>query len=684
MEVDVICKFGEGISGPTLGKEGLGGKGYHLVDMCNLGLNVPKGIIITTDECVNYMNASENKLLHGNNKTLQVNEVTSLVMDELHSMFGEESNWPLLSVRSGARVSMPGMMNTVLNVGITPQDLFKWEDKLGKRLALDCYRRLIQMYGNVVHSMPLGIFESILKVVKDATGIKYDHEIPSNKLISIVKLYLKRFQECVYIDFPDTIEQQLRGSIKAVWDSWNSERATTYRKINNIPDDWGTAVVIQQMVFGNRNDKSCSGVMFTRNPATGDDNLYGEYLVNAQGEDVVSGVRTPKNIHTMTDWNTEIYEQIKELSDQLEEVYKDMQDVEFTVDDGELYILQTRTGKRSSRAAFKIVHAFYDVWGISLDEVKKRLTLKDFIEATKLTIDPGFKTPPVTKGIPAGGGVVTGKAVFTNEEALACKEPCILLREETTPDDIAGMNASIGILTTTGGATSHAAVVARSMNKSCVVGAISAITDLKATNAKKVTSITIDGDTGSIWFEEVPTVATAPPELDLIINEIVDLKSVIPIGTRPEDTHTDCICIPVNFFGNHNLDGWGDAIGLCLEAGLSVYVDVNLNNLPHDEKIINLCGPNTNFVDPMDYLLGRDDLSTEVILIPTSKATHTVDTLLGSTIPYISEDIVLKLFGTMDTYIEVSVAMKKVGKNLPAICNIDTMLNIINTELTNS
>ena len=472
-------------------KENLGGKGYGLVCMSQAGIPVPAGFILPTS-----ISVDEN---HDFGKTSEA------VMDQLVSLEKQFGYMPLLSVRSGARVSMPGMMDTVLNVGLTDKTIKIWEKRIGKRAAWDSYRRLYQMYGDVV----LGVSKEMIKACR-----------PKSKKADSA-LTVKQLQKWVanlsfIVELPQIAEQQLGCCVMAVIESWNTPRAKAYRKLHSYPETWGTAVNIQAMVFGNMNDKSCSGVLFTRNPSTGAREFVGEYLVNAQGEDVVAGIRTPLSLDEMATWSPELHEELLLTATTLEETNQDMQDIEFTVQDGKLYILQTRNGKRSAKAAFNIAYDLFTEGVVTKAEALTRVTLDQYYQATKPSIvEDGLAEADMT-GLPASTGIVTGLAVFSSEAAMACTEPCILITKETTPDDLEGMIASVGILTATGGVTSHAAVVARSLDKVCITGCDSLnLSDLTYINSKgfevclQDTMISMDGESGRVWVNNPPMLETS-------------------------------------------------------------------------------------------------------------------------------------------------------------------------------
>ncbi len=513
---------------PSLSKEVLGGKGAALHEMCMLGLNVPAGFTIPCSASVEYNVLQENKVFPDVGEAMSFkNMVHQSILNGMEYVFsvakvtpksGPEV-MPLLSVRSGARVSMPGMMDTILNVGITTANLPTWKSILGERAALDCYRRLIQMYGSVALGIDHKEFEKELQFVKSATGAKSDSDLPVNSLAVLVDNYHSIVEKATGSAFPDTIESQVEGAVYAVFKSWNNPRAIEYRNIHNIPHDWGTAVTVQSMVFGNLNDQSASGVLFSRCPQTGQNAMVGEYLVNAQGEDVVAGIRTPESVEIMlkdgdgAPWGL-VWTELLDVCDTLEEHYKDMQDIEFTVQNGEVFILQTRSAKRSAAAAINVAYDLEKEGLITKKEALFRINSKMLVASIADYIDPTFKKAPILTGIASGGGIVSGNAVFSSEAAKAYQGvACILVTKETNPDDIGGMNASVGILTATGGLTSHAAVVARGMNKSCVVGCTGMV--IQGTNASDQNGnsifnqgdlISIDGNTGKVWLGKVPTI----------------------------------------------------------------------------------------------------------------------------------------------------------------------------------
>ncbi len=509
-----IYFFGEGkAEGKGDMKDLLGGKGAGLAEMTNAGIPVPPGFTITTEMCKYY---------YKHNKQLPKDFDSELekYLKKLEKVTGKEFGNPknplLVSVRSGAKFSMPGMMDTILNLGLNDEAVKGLaESTNNERFAYDAYRRFIQMFGNVVMGIDKNEFEKILEEKKKEKGVHYDSELDANDLKDIVEKYKKIYKDKTGEDFPQDPMVQLKRAINAVFESWNNPRAITYRKLNKIPDDLGTAVNIVTMVFGNMGNDSGTGVGFTRNPSTGEKEFYGEYLINAQGEDVVAGIRTPKPISELEKEMPEVYKQLREITDRLERHYRDVQDFEFTIERGKLYMLQTRTGKRTPLAAVKIAVDMVKEGLITKEEAIMRVEPSQIDQLLHPIIDPKAKVEPIAKGLPASPGAASGKIVFTADKAegLGKTESVILVREETSPDDIHGMNAAKGILTSRGGMTSHAAVVARGMGKPCVVGCGAIQIDeekevmkIKDVELKEGDWITIDGGTGNVIVGKVPTI----------------------------------------------------------------------------------------------------------------------------------------------------------------------------------
>ncbi|HVY12997.1 MAG TPA: pyruvate, phosphate dikinase, partial [Alphaproteobacteria bacterium] len=485
---------------------------------------------ITTEVCTSFY---ANNRQYPSELKAQVEEAMALIEKRIGNKFGDAANPLLVSVRSGARASMPGMMDTVLNLGLNDVTVEGLVKKSGDaRFAYDSYRRFIQMYSNVVLNVEHHNFEEVLEDHKRAKGLTQDTDLKAEDWQAVVADYKKTVQQHTGKPFPQDAKEQLWGAIAAVFGSWMNQRAITYRKLNNIPADWGTAVNVQSMVFGNMGQDCATGVAFTRNPSTGDNQFYGEYLVNAQGEDVVAGIRTPQhltkagkesngsNLPSMEEVMPDTFKQLLAVRDKLEKHYRDMQDIEFTVERGKLYMLQTRNGKRTARAALKIAVEMVKEGAITEAEAVARIDASSLDQLLHPTLDPKAKRNVIAKGLPASPGAASGQAVFSADKAedLAAKGVAVILcRIETSPEDIHGMHAARGIVTSRGGMTSHAAVVARGMGRACVAGAGSLHIDyaketmtVGSTVVKAGDIITIDGGAGEIILGEVPTVR---PEL---------------------------------------------------------------------------------------------------------------------------------------------------------------------------
>ena len=494
----------------------LGGKGANLAEMTRLGFPVPQGFTVTTEACTRYYN--DGKVI-GEDILAQIEEKLAETEKIVGKKFGDVNNPFLVSVRSGARVSMPGMMDTILNLGLN-DEVVEGLAKLtnNERFAYDSYRRFIQMFSDVVMEVPKSKFEKVIDEMKEAKGVTLDTELDANDLKEMVVRFKKIFKEEKGFDFPQDPKQQLIEAIKAVFRSWDNPRAIVYRRMNDIPSDWGTAVNVQAMVFGNMGNDSGTGVAFTRNPATGEKVLYGEFLMNAQGEDVVAGIRTPQPISQLKEVMPEVYDQFVEIAKKLEDHYKDMQDMEFTIEKGKLYMLQTRNGKRTAAAALKIAVDLVNEGMISKEEALLKVDPKQLDALLHPTFEPNAlkKAKVIAKGLPASPGAASGKIYFTAEEAKAAAEAgnkVVLVRLETSPEDIEGMVAAEGILTGRGGMTSHAAVVARGMGTCCVAGC----SDIKINEEEKyfVTKdglrfnegdyISLDGSTGNVYGEAIAT-----------------------------------------------------------------------------------------------------------------------------------------------------------------------------------
>ena len=494
----------------------LGGKGANLAEMTNLGLPIPQGFTVTTEACTDYYN---------NGKAIS-DEIQGQIFDALATLeelqgkkFGDTEDPLLVSVRSGARASMPGMMDTILNLGLNDVAVEGFAKKTGNpRFAYDSYRRFIQMFSDVVMEMSKTFFEGILDEIKEAKGAKYDTDLTAEDLKEVIARYKAIYKEKMGEEFPQDPKVQLMEAVKAVFRSWDNPRAIVYRRMNDIPGDWGTAVNVQAMVFGNMGNTSGTGVAFTRNPSTGENGIYGEYLINAQGEDVVAGIRTPQPITKLAEDLPECYEEFMKIAHKLEDHYRDMQDMEFTIQEGKLYFLQTRNGKRTAPAAIKIACDLVDEGKITPEEAVCRIEAKSLDQLLHPTFDPAaLKAGEVIgSALPASPGAAAGKVYFTADEAKAAHEAgnrVVLVRLETSPEDIEGMHAAEGILTVRGGMTSHAAVVARGMGTACVSGCgeikvheEEKYFELGGHTIKEGDYISLDGSTGKIYLGDIKTV----------------------------------------------------------------------------------------------------------------------------------------------------------------------------------
>ena len=504
----------------------LGGKGANLAEMGKLGLPVPPGFTITTEVCTEFY---KNNQKYPADLKIQVEDAIKNIEKILGKNFGDVNNPLLVSVRSGARVSMPGMMDTVLNLGLNDKTVLGLIKKTNNEtFAYDSYRRFIQMYSNVVLEVDHHNFEDLLDNYKLTKGVLSDTDLKAEDWKTIVGNYKDIVKKNTKKDFPQDSHEQLWGAISAVFQSWQNQRAKTYRRLNNIPEEWGTAVNIQSMVFGNMGNDCATGVAFTRNPSTGENSFYGEYLINAQGEDVVAGIRTPRNITkkerlesssedlSLEETMPEAFAELTKIYKKLETHYRDMQDIEFTIENKKLWMLQTRAGKRTAKASIKIAVDMVSEKLITKDEALLRIDPKILDTLLHPTLDPKAKKNVIAKGLPASPGAATGKVTFNADDAEQMKannQNTILVRVETSPEDIHGMHAAVGILTCRGGMTSHAAVVARGMGRPCVSGAGVIKIDYAAklfkvdnTEVKEGDIITIDGSTGEVMLGEVKTI----------------------------------------------------------------------------------------------------------------------------------------------------------------------------------
>jgi pyruvate, orthophosphate dikinase len=569
-----VYTFGDGkAEGRGNMRELLGGKGAGLAEMAGLGLPVPPGFTITTEVC-SYFYANGSK--YPPDLEAQVNAALDHVARLVGKKFGDRENPLLVSVRSGARASMPGMMDTVLNLGLNDETVEALARKSGdRRFAYDSYRRFITMYSNVVLGIDHHHFEEILDDHKDRKGYSLDTEVMADDWVKLARRYKERVEEEQGQPFPQDPQQQLWGAIGAVFGSWMNTRAKTYRRLHNIPEDWGTAVNVQAMVFGNMGETSATGVAFTRNPSTGESSLYGEFLINAQGEDVVAGIRTPQEITeaarkeagsnkpSLENAMPQAFAELTRIYQALEKHYRDMQDLEFTIEQGKLWMLQTRGGKRTAKAALRIAVELANEGLITKEEAVSRVEPASLDQLLHPTIDPKAERKIIATGLPASPGAASGEIVFSSDEAAKLKadgRKVILVRVETSPEDIHGMHASEGILTTRGGMTSHAAVVARGMGKPCVSGAGTIRVDAAARTMsaggmtlKEGDLITIDGSAGQVLAGRIPMVE---PELSGEFGTLIAWADAVrKLGVRANaDTPNDAR-VAVKF--------GAEGIGLC-------------------------------------------------------------------------------------------------------------------------
>ena len=529
----------------------LGGKGANLSEMSNIGLPVPPGFTVTTEACTEFYNIGE-KL--SEKMVKEIYEGIKDIEDQTGKKFGDLDSPLLVSVRSGAAISMPGMMDTILNLGLNDDSVIGLSKSTGnERFAYDSYRRFIQMFSDVVLEIPKYLFENVMDDFKEKNNFDNDTELRPQHLKEIVDEFKKIYREETGEDFPQNPKDQLIIAIEAVFKSWNNPRAISYRNINELDHKMGTAVNVQSMVFGNMGDNSGTGVAFTRNPATGEKKLFGEFLINAQGEDVVAGIRTPKDIQELNDIMPEVFKQFKETCEKLEYHYKDMQDIEFTIEKGKLYFLQTRTGKRTAQAALKVAVDMEIEGAVNIEDALMRIEPKSLDQLLHPTFDIETmeQVKPIAKGLPASPGAASGKIYFNAEKAVAAAkngEAVVLVRKETSPEDIEGMNAAKGILTSRGGMTSHAAVVARGMGKCCVAGCEhikvneeSKIFTVDGDIFKEGDMISLDGTTGKVYEGKIKTVE---PNLSGDFGKLMEWSDEVKtLGVRtnadtPKDSNT--------------------------------------------------------------------------------------------------------------------------------------------------
>ena len=496
----------------------LGGKGANLAEMTNIGLPVPRGFTVTTEACTSYYD-HDRKL---------TDEILSQIDEKIHELekitgktLGDKENPLLVSVRSGARASMPGMMDTILNLGMNDEVAEGFSEVTNnKRFVYDSYRRFIQMFADVVMGFPKSSFERKFDDIKEEKGVKLDTELTAEDLEEVVQIYKSEYKKHAGVEFPQDPKEQLMAAVEAVFRSWMNDRAITYRRLNDIPSSWGTAVNVQEMVYGNRGETSGTGVAFTRNPATGENHLFGEYLMNAQGEDVVAGIRTPQSIDTLKEVMPECYEEFSKICKILENHYKDMQDMEFTIEDGKLFMLQTRNGKRTATAALKIAVDMVNEGMITKEEALLKVDPKQLDQLLHPMFDEDSlkAATVVASGLAASPGAACGHIAFTADDVVRMHKDgvkdIVLVRLETSPEDIEGMNLARGVLTLRGGMTSHAAVVARGMGTCCVSGCGDLVIDEEKKTLtlkdgrilKEGDYISLDGSTGSVYAEEIKTV----------------------------------------------------------------------------------------------------------------------------------------------------------------------------------
>lgn len=583
-----VYSFGpEGSEGSADMKNLLGGKGANLAEMSGLGLPVPPGFTLSTEVCTRFYKNNEE---YPDGLIAETEQALRQVEQELGMVLGNVENPLLLSVRSGARASMPGMMDTVLNLGLNDETVEGLAKRSGdRRFAYDSYRRFIQMYSDVVLDVDHYEFEDVMDSYKRDHDIRMDTDITADGWVEIIEDYKKIVERDLGRPFPQDVQEQLWGAIGAVFKSWMTPRAVTYRRLNDIPADWGTAVNVQAMVFGNMGKDCATGVAFTRDPSTGENLFYGEYLINAQGEDVVAGIRTPQHLtisakkanHSdlpaLEETMPEVFQQLCDIRNKLEEHYKDMQDIEFTIQQGKLYMLQTRTGKRTARAALKIAVDMVEQGLVSKEGALLRLDPMALDQLLHPTLDPDAEKNVLTRGLPASPGAASGRIVFTADEAekqANAGEVVILCRIETSPEDIHGMHAAAGILTTRGGMTSHAAVVARGMGRCCVAGAgeinihyTNRTLTVNGTVLKEGDILTLDGATGEVMAGRIPTIK---PVLSHDFETVMGwADNIRRLGVRanaetPEDART--------------AQGFGaEGIGLCRTEHMFFDVDRILN-----------------------------------------------------------------------------------------------------------
>ena len=685
-----VYSFGGGqAEGSTAMKNLLGGKGANLAEMASLGLQVPPGFTLSTDVCTSFY---DNGNKYPDELSVQTDEALNTIEKITGKIFGSNSNPLLLSVRSGARASMPGMMDTVLNLGLNDETVEGLAKLSGdRRFALDSYRRFITMYSDVVLGLHHHTFEDILEIHKDNQGYNLDTELTADDWSIIIDKYKAAVERELGYCFPQDPREQLQGAIDAVFGSWMNERAVVYRRLNSIPAAWGTAVNVQAMVFGNMGETSATGVAFTRNPSTGEKSYYGEFLINAQGEDVVAGIRTPQaltkkarlemgdDIPSMEESLPAVFLELSKTFERLENHYKDMQDIEFTVERGQLWILQTRSGKRTAKAAFKIAVDMAIAGQISSDDALLRIDPLSLDQLLHPTLDPNAKRDLLTMGLPASPGAAIGEVVFDSDEAEELKKAgkkVILVRTETSPEDIHGMHAAEAIITSRGGMTSHAAVVARGMGRPCVSGAGDIRIDYESQKfvvmnrvVKRGDTLTIDGATGQVF---VGSVDMMQPELSEDFSKIMawaDTARTLQIRANAE---TPLDVKTAKEFG-------AEGIGLCRTE----HMFFEESRLAHFREMI-LASDKKGREDALAKILPvqREDFATIFRIMEGRPCTiRLLDPPLHEFLPHTEEDIVLVAKSIGVTAKELMLRARELAETNPMLGHRGCRLGISYPEI---
>ena len=685
-----VYSFGGGqAEGSTAMKNLLGGKGANLAEMASLGLQVPPGFTLSTDVCTSFY---DNGNKYPDELSVQTDEALNTIEKITGKIFGSNSNPLLLSVRSGARASMPGMMDTVLNLGLNDKTVEGLAKLSGdRRFALDSYRRFITMYSDVVLGLHHHTFEDILEIHKDNQGYNLDTELTADDWSIIIDKYKAAVERELGYCFPQDPREQLQGAIDAVFGSWMNERAVVYRRLNSIPAAWGTAVNVQAMVFGNMGETSATGVAFTRNPSNGEKSYYGEFLINAQGEDVVAGIRTPQaltkkarlemgdDIPSMEESLPAVFLELSKTFERLENHYKDMQDIEFTVERGQLWILQTRSGKRTAKAAFKIAVDMAIAGQISSDDALLRIDPLSLDQLLHPTLDPNAKRDLLTMGLPASPGAAIGEVVFDSDEAEELKKAgkkVILVRTETSPEDIHGMHAAEAIITSRGGMTSHAAVVARGMGRPCVSGAGDIRIDYESQKfvvmnrvVKRGDTLTIDGATGQVF---VGSVDMMQPELSEDFSKIMawaDTARTLQIRANAE---TPLDVKTAKEFG-------AEGIGLCRTE----HMFFEESRLAHFREMI-LASDKKGREDALAKILPvqREDFATIFRIMEGRPCTiRLLDPPLHEFLPHTEEDIVLVAKSIGVTAKELMLRARELAETNPMLGHRGCRLGISYPEI---